>query len=102
MEETFLDRHIIPRAAIFCRTSGALANTPVLKYMFRELESHGITLFYVITRWPFLPRREQSAIVEESIALLGGTATGIYPSETRNMNTNIKPVEVIAPSSGMV
>ncbi|CAF4419676.1 unnamed protein product, partial [Adineta steineri] len=53
LTEKFLDRHIIPRAAIFCRTAGALANTPVLQLLFRELESHGIALFYFVTRWPF-------------------------------------------------
>jgi GTPase SAR1 family protein len=101
LTEKFLDRHIIPRAAIFCRTAGALANTPVLQLLFRQFESHGIALFYVITRWPFLPRREQIAIVDEAIELLGGTATGIYPSQGKKTNTNIQQVEVITPSSGI-
>ncbi|CAF1407737.1 unnamed protein product [Adineta steineri] len=101
LTEKFLDRHIIPRAAIFCRTAGALANTPVLQLLFRELESHGIALFYVITRWPFLPRREQIAIVDEAIELLGGHAVGIYPSsKPRNISTNNKQVEIITPASG--
>jgi hypothetical protein len=101
LKEKFLDRHIIPRAAIFCRTAGALANTPVLQLLFRELESHGIALFYVITRWPFLPRREQFAIVDEAIDLLGGTATGIYPAKAKQPNTNNQQVEVITSSSGI-
>lgn len=101
LTEKFLDRHIIPRAAIFCRTAGALANTPVLQLLFRQFESHGIALFYVITRWPFLPRREQIAIVDEAIELLGGTATGIYPSQGKKTNINIQQVEVITPSSGI-
>ncbi len=101
LKEKFLDRHIIPRAAIFCRTAGALANTPVLQFLFREFESHGIALFYVITRWPFLSRREQSAIVDEAIELLGGKATGIYPSKIK-MITNIQQVEIIQPSSGRI
>ncbi len=100
LTEKFLDRHIIPRAAIFCRTAGALANTPVLQLLFRELESHGVALFYVITRWPFLPRREQIAIVDEAIELLGGTATGIYRSKAKKTNTNVQQVEIITPASG--
>lgn len=100
LKEKFLDRHIIPRAALFCRTAGALANTPVLQLLFRELESHGIALFYVITRWPFLPRREQIAIVDEAIELLGGTATGIYPAKIKKSDPNAPSVEVISPSSG--
>ena len=101
LKEKFLDRHIVPRAAIFCRTAGALANTPVLQLLFRELESHGIALFYVITRWPFLPRREQIAIVDEAIELLGGTATGIYPAKGRKPDPNAQAVEVILPSAGI-
>ena len=60
-----------------------MANTPVLQLLFRELESHGVALFYVITRWPFLPRREQIFIIDEAIDLLGGTATGIYPTTAK-------------------
>ncbi|CAF1222373.1 unnamed protein product [Rotaria sordida] len=101
LQEKFLARHIIPRAAIFCRTSGAFANTPVLQLLFRELESLGIALFYVITRWPFLPRREQIAIVDEAIELLGGTATGIYPSKTKTINTNVQQVDIVPTSSGV-
>jgi hypothetical protein len=73
-----------------------------LQLLFRELESHGVALFYVITRWPFLPRREQIAIVDEAIELLGGTATGIYPSKAKKSNTNIQQVEMITPSSGII
>lgn len=102
LKEKFFDRHIIPRAAIFCRTAGSLANTPVLQLLFHEFESHGVAIFYVITRWPFLPRREQIAIVDEAIELLGETATGIYPSKTKKINTNAQPVEVITPSSGRI
>ena len=101
LTEKFLDRHIIPRAALFCRTAGALANTPVLQLLFRELESHGIALFYVITRWPFVPRREQMAIVDEAIELLGGTAMGIYPAKIKKSDPNSQSVEVILPSSGI-
>ncbi|CAF1576613.1 unnamed protein product [Rotaria magnacalcarata] len=93
--EKFLARHIIARAAIFCRTAGAFANTPALKLLFNELASHGVALFFVITRWPFLPRREQITIVDEAIELLGGTATGIYPSKTRNINKNVQNVEIV-------
>ncbi len=67
--------------------------------MFRELESHGVALFYVITRWPFLPRREQIAIVEEAIELLDGTATGIYPCKARTVT---QQVEIITASSGII
>ncbi|UJR14188.1 hypothetical protein I4U23_001182 [Adineta vaga] len=101
LKEKFLDRHIIPRAAIFCRTSGALANTSVLQLLFHELESHGIALFYVITRWPFLPRREQIIIVDEAIQLLGGKATGIYLSKVKEVNSSPQQVEIITPSSGI-
>jgi hypothetical protein len=70
--------------------------------MFNELESHGVTLFYVITRWPFVPLRERIAIVDEAIELLGGTATGIYPSKTRKMNTSVQQVEVVTGASGII
>lgn len=73
-----------------------------MQLLFRELESHGVGLFYVITRWPFLPKREQIAIVDEAIELLGGQATGIYSSKVKKENTSIQPVEVITPSSGRI
>ena len=102
LKEKFLDRHIVPRAAIFCRTAGALANTPVLLSIFNQLKSHGVTLFYVITRWPFIPRREQIAIVDEAIELLGGAAKGIYPSEKKRINDNASQVPVVTLGSGRI
>jgi hypothetical protein len=61
-----------------------------------------VALFYVITRWPFLPRREQIVIVDEAIELLGGTATGIYPTTAKKNNTNVQQVEIITHSSGRI
>lgn len=61
-----------------------------------------MALFYVITRWPFLPRREQIAIVDEAIELLGGIAVGIYPSKTRKTTINAQPVEIVKASSGKI
>lgn len=58
-------------------------------------------MFYVITRWPFLSRREQTEIVDEAIELLGGdTIQGIYPRTVQQIPTNTQQVEVITPSSG--
>lgn len=101
LKEKFFDRHIIPRAAIFCRTAGAFANTPVLKFLFNELESNGVAIFFVITRWPFLPRREQIAIVDEAIELLGGQVTGIYPTKFKDLNTNVQQVDIVPTASSM-
>ncbi|CAF3427648.1 unnamed protein product [Rotaria socialis] len=47
----------------------------------------------------FLPRREQIAIVDEAIELLGGTATDIYSSKTRNINKNVQNVEIVTTST---
>ncbi|CAF1447697.1 unnamed protein product [Adineta ricciae] len=101
LKDKFLNRHIVPRAAIFCRTSGALVNTSVLKFLFHQFESNGIPLYFVITRWPFLPRREQICIVDEAIDLLGGQATGIYLSKAKETNLTSQQVEIIGPSSGV-
>jgi hypothetical protein len=56
----------------------------------------------VITRWPFLPRREQIAIVDEAIDLLGGTATRIYPCKPKKTNPNAQQVEVVTHASGII
>ena len=46
--------------------------------MFREFKRHGILLLFVITKWPFIPKSEQDAIVREAISLLGGQPKPIY------------------------
>lgn len=73
----------MPKAAIFCRTANALGSTDVVKYMFKEIQKNGILLLFVITKWPFIPKSEQTAILEEAITLLGGKSRGIYGSQSR-------------------
>ena len=50
--------------------------------MFSEIQKNGILLLFVITKWPFIPKSEQTAILKEAIALLGGKARGIYKSQS--------------------
>lgn len=65
--------------AIFCRTANSLGSSDVVKYMFNEIKKNGILLLFVITKWPFIPKSEQDAILQEAKSLLGGKAEGIYP-----------------------
>ncbi|CAF0795508.1 unnamed protein product [Didymodactylos carnosus] len=98
LHDKFYVRRIMPRAALFCRSPGALGNLSVVRYMFNELEKHGVVLFIVLTRWPFLPNREQVGIVEEAVQILGGEAQGIYPVQ---ITSPITTVEVIPKQSSI-
>lgn len=101
MNERFNDECIIPRAAIYCRTSKVFRDTDVAKYLFHQLTSSSVALFYVITQWPLIQSKVQGKIVDEAIKSLGGTVTGIEPVKPKALNTSAsgKPVEVVACSS---
>jgi predicted DNA-binding protein (UPF0251 family) len=51
--------------------------------MFKEIQKNGILLLFVITKWPFIPKSEQEAIIQEAISLLGGRSKAIYRSSSR-------------------
>ncbi|UJR24614.1 hypothetical protein I4U23_005989 [Adineta vaga] len=82
-QKSFHERGILPKVAIFCRTANVLGSSDVIKYMFEEIRKHGILLLYVITKWPFIPKSEQNAIVQEAVSLLGGHSKGIYRKHSR-------------------
>ena len=67
---------------MFCRTANSLGSTDVVKYMFSEVKKNGILLLFVITKWPFIHKSEQTAILQEAITLLGGKSRGIYKSQS--------------------
>lgn len=82
-KQTFYDREILPKVAIFCRTANALGSTDVIKYMFSELRKNGILLIFVITKWPFIPKSEQEGILQEAKSLLGGQLKPIYRTKSK-------------------